>query len=148
MPQSYTCLTTHIIFSTKTRQPLIETSFADRLYGYIGGIVRDSNSTLLAAGGMPDHVHLLVRCHPSVAMADLLRLIKSNSSKWMHDTISRDFGWQAGYAAFSVSRSNINPVAAYIARQLEHHQTQTFQEELIGFLERHGVEYDERYIWK
>src|SRR5262245_31164294 len=104
MPQSFACIINHIIFSTKNRLPLIHPELQPRLYEYIGGILRNEKCCLLAAGGMPDHVHLLVSESKELSRYETVRLIKSNSSKWVHETIpmSRDFAWQAGYAAFSV----------------------------------------------
>jgi REP element-mobilizing transposase RayT len=98
---------------------------------------------------MPDHVHWLVSLHQRLAMADALKMIKSCSSKWMHETFvdRRGFAWQAGYGAFAVSYSNLPKVEAYIRSQAEHHRTTTFQEEFLAFLKRHRLAYDERYLW-
>ena len=149
MPQSYTSLHYHLIFSTKNRLPSITPDLQPRLYEYIGGILRGANSVLLAAGGMPDHVHLLVGVNKELAIAETLRTVKAGSSRWVHDTFAeqRSFAWQAGYGAFSVSYSHLGRVKAYVARQAEHHRKRTFQEEFVLFLRRHGVEYDERYLW-
>ncbi|MFO0956535.1 MAG: transposase [Isosphaeraceae bacterium] len=120
-----------------------------RLYDYLGGILRIEGSPLLAAGGMPDHVHLLVSLGRSMAIADLLRIIKANSSRWVHGEFPTPMGfaWQAGYAAFSVSASNRGRVEEYIQGQAEHHRTVTFQDEYRAFLRRHGIAFDERYVW-
>ena len=149
MGQSFTCLHYHLIFSTKRRAPQITPEFRQRLYDYIGGILKNENGSLIAAGGTGDHVHLLARLHAQTSVADALRIIKTNSSKWMHETLANksDFAWQTGYAAFAVSRSNMASVRRYIETQEAHHRRVTFQEELIVFLEKHGLEYDERYIW-
>jgi REP element-mobilizing transposase RayT len=149
MPQSFASLTCHVIFSTKNREPLIVNNLRDRLYSYIGGVCRNSGDCLLFAGGMADHVHLLVSLGKGTAIADCVRDIKSNSSGWVHETFPhlRGFAWQAGYGAFTVSYSNIARVKGYIERQAEHHRVRTFQEELIAFLKRHHIEYDERYLW-
>lgn len=150
MPQSFASLHVHIIFSTKNREPTMTPDFQTRLYEYIGGILRAEGARLLAAGGMPDHVHLLVSLTREQSLAEAARQIKANSSKWIHETFpdKRSFAWQAGYGAFSVSYSNIDSVKQYIARQPEHHRRRTFQDEFIEFLERHGIEYDPRYIWE
>ncbi|MCK4658042.1 MAG: IS200/IS605 family transposase [Phycisphaerae bacterium] len=149
MGHSYTALYYHIVFSTKNRTPQITSEFHTRLYDYIGGIVKGENGTLLAAGGMPDHVHLLVAFHATECVADMLRRIKTNSSKWIHETRpdKRHFAWQPGYGAFTVSRSNLDQVQAYIENQKTHHAHLSFEEEFISFLKRHGVPYDEKYIW-
>ena len=141
MPNSCTCLNYHIIFSTKDRYPFLEARHTERLYAYIGGVIRDLRGALLAAGGMPDHVHLLASLHPATSISDTLRQLKSGSSSWIHDTWPelRKFAWQDGYAAFSVSASAIDDVRAYVAGQAEHHRTRTFQDELRAFLSRHGI---------
>jgi len=149
MPASYTCLYYHIIFSTRRRLPLITPDINERLYQYLGGIMTNQQGRLIAAGGAADHVHLLASLHPQTSLSDVLRLAKTNSSKWVHETFAdqRDFGWQDGYAAFSVSSSAVPRVRAYIEAQEAHHRRVSFQEELIRFLKRHQVAYDERYIW-
>ena len=148
MPQSFASLHCHIIFSTKHRQPLITPEFQPRLFEYIGGTLRNQSCCLVAAGGMPDHVHLLVSLGRTLSVADAVRLIKSNSSEWIHDDLHLpDFQWQTGYGAFAVSYSNIDSVKAYLANQEEHHRTRTFQDEFREFLRRHHLEWDERYVW-
>jgi REP-associated tyrosine transposase len=146
---TFTHLLYHLIFSTKGRQPLIDPELQPRLFAYLGGIVRELNGQATAIGGMPDHVHLLVHVPPTIAISDALRVIKTNSSKWVHETgpERHHFAWQAGYGAFSMSRSHREAVADYIARQAEHHRRRSFQEEFLEFLKRHDLEYDERYIW-
>ncbi len=111
MPQSYTDLLTDFVFSTKDRLELIAASFREGLYGYVGGICTNVDCTLVAIGGMPDHIHMLVLRHPTVAEAELMRVVKANSSKWLHE---RDvqFAWQKGSGAFAVSRSNAEEVRA------------------------------------
>jgi REP element-mobilizing transposase RayT len=149
MPQSFTSLHYHLVFSTKYREPTITPPLRPRLYDYLGGIVRGEGGVLLAAGGVADHVHLLARLHQQTAPADLLRILKANSSKWVHDTFpdSGRFGWQTGYGAFSVSYSQLETVKGYVARQEDHHRRVTFQDEFRLFLTRHGIGFDERYLW-
>ncbi len=149
MPQSFACLPIHLVFSTKNREPLIHPTMADRLHGYIGGVLRGDGNVLMLAGGMPDHVHLLVSLSRQSAVADVVRGIKSVSSGWVHSTYSKlaGFAWQAGYGAFAVSYSNIEGVTRYIRTQAEHHRVRSFKEEYRAFLDRHGIEYDERYVW-
>ena len=117
---------------------------------YVGGVVRDLKCSLLKIGGAADHFHLLTTMHQSLALADFVKEIKVASSKWIHETFEKqkDFGWQDGYAAFTVSKSIVGDVEKYIASQEEHHRRKTFQEELLALLERHGVAYDEQYIWR
>ena len=107
---TFTKLNYHLVFSTKNRRPLIEPVWADRFFGFIGGIVRQERGVLLAAGGMPDHIHLLVGFRPDGSLSDLLRAIKSHSSGWVHDEFTKDFAWQEGYSAFTVSYSLMESV--------------------------------------
>ncbi len=148
MSHTYTNLLTHVIFSTKDRAPLITASLHDDLLAYTGGIVREISGTLRAANARPDHVHLLCSLPPTLATSDALRLIKTNSSRWVHrERALPGFDWQAGYGAFSVSHSMAPSVIRYIGDQEKHHRRVTFQEELIAFLKKNGVRYDERFIW-
>ncbi|HEY5311474.1 MAG TPA: IS200/IS605 family transposase [Pirellulales bacterium] len=146
---SFTCLNYHLVFSTKHRQPFIAEVWQQRLFDYIGGIVRQQGGVLLAAGGMPDHIHLLAKISKSVAIADGMRDIKANSSKWVHDEIpgQASFAWQSGYGAFTVSYSGLDSARRYLAGQKEHHRVRTFQEEFLELLRRHEIEFDERYLW-
>jgi putative transposase len=150
MPHTYTNLLSHCIFSTKDRVPDIDADLLPKLCAYMGGIVRSIGGVALLINGVTDHVHLLASLPPALSMSDAMRLIKTNSSKWVHEQwpARAAFAWQTGYGAFSVSKSNVEAVSAYIAHQEEHHKTMTFQEEFIAFLTRHGIEYDERYIWQ
>lgn len=129
MPQSLSNLLVHAVFSTKLREPLLSSDLRVRLDPYMGGISRELNCPVLAIGGVEDHTHLLVALHPTTALADWIRVIKSNSSKWIHETFPdrRNFAWQSGYGAFAVSASNRDDVVDYIRRQPEHHRTRTFQ---------------------
>src|SRR5947207_3084243 len=125
MPQSFTCLHHHFIFSTKGRVPLLDSEIQSRLWEYFGGTLRSAKCTLLAAGGMPDHVHLLVGMNKELAVSECLRHIKANSSAWIHKTFPQlqSFAWQAGYGAFAVSYSGLDAIKNYIANQEEHHRT-------------------------
>jgi putative transposase len=149
MPQSFASLHYHVVFSTKNREPFIDRGLQPRLYEYVGGILRSHDGVFLAAGGMPDHVHLLVGLHRETAVAEAVKLVKAHSSKWIHDTFPdrQGFAWQTGYGAFTVSFSHMSRVKAYIAGQEEHHRKRTFKEEFVAFLDRHGLSYDERYLW-
>jgi REP element-mobilizing transposase RayT len=149
MPNTYTNLLFHIVYGTKYRKPLIKAEWQDDLYGDMGGIIRDQKGILLSAGGMPDHVHLLAKLPPTIAVSDMLRLIKANSSKWAGE---RDdvpyFEWQEGYAAFSVSESQVDRVRDYVLHQEEHHRTMPFKQEYLGLLRKHKIEFDERYVFE
>ena len=148
MAHTYTNLLFHIVFSTKDRAPLITRTRRDRLYEYLGGIIRGERGSLIEIGGVGDHVHLLVRFRPEPSMAEMMRRLKANSSTWMNETYRGEpaFHWQTGYAGFSVSESAVNDVRAYIRRQEEHHRTRSFREELIALLRCHRVPYEERYL--
>jgi len=148
MPSTYANLLYHIIFSTKHREPLVVDAWKEELYRYMGGIIRSKGGISLEIGGMPDHVHILAKLKPAISVADMLKLIKANSSKWINDekVLGKGFAWQVGYAAFSVSESQVEAVRRYIRNQEEHHRKQSFQEELIALLQRHGVEYNLQYL--
>jgi REP element-mobilizing transposase RayT len=149
VPQSFAAAYLHVIFSTKDRRPLIAADLAPRLYEYLAGTARGNKCRLTAAGGVADHVHLLVSLGREIAIADLVRELKAGSSRWVHDTFPEmaDFAWQAGYGAFSVSASMLDRVTRYINNQAEHHKKQSFQDEYREFLRKHGIEWDERYVW-
>ena len=149
MPSTYTNLLYHLVFSTKNRIPLITHGLQEELYKYIGGIIRNEGGVLLEIGGTNDHVHLLTKFKPAISVSEILNRIKANSSKWAnrHKMPMRNFRWQEGYAAFSVSESRVPTVAEYIRNQEEHHRKQTFQEEFVALLKRHGIDHDPRYLW-
>lgn len=150
MSHSFTQLLTYIVFSTKNREPHIDAEIKPHVYAYMGGIVKKELGGIpLAINGTTDHIHLLLRLPPTVALADTLRTIKANSSRWVHErwTSRAAFKWQTGYGAFSVSQSNTASVSRYIARQEEHHRSASFQHEMISFLRKHGIDYDERHLW-
>jgi REP element-mobilizing transposase RayT len=148
MPQSYVCLHYHLVFSIKNRAPAITPEIEPRLWEYLGGLVRGIGGTPIQIGGVEDHVHLLVTLRQEPALSTMLRDIKAGSSGWVHETFpaARDFWWQTGYGAFTVSHSNIDAVKAYIADQREHHGKMSFVDEFRRLLEKHGVEFDEEYL--
>lgn len=129
---------------------MLTPDIAPRIHEYIAGIVRTISGTPVIVGGTDDHVHVLACLDKTSALSDILRIIKSNSSKWMHETYPemKDFAWQEGYGAFTVSVTGIDQIRRYIEKQLAHHRTVTFQEEFLEFLARHNIPYDDRYIWK
>ncbi len=147
---TFTNLLFHVVYSTKYRKPMIEKTWQDKLYGYVGGVIRENKGTLLCMGGVEDHVHLLTRFSPTIAISDMLRLIKGNSSKMVNDKIKPriPFEWQSGYGAFSVSESQCEKVRAYILNQEVHHRKRTFEEEFIAMLEHHKFTYDLRYVFE
>ena len=147
--QALVSLTTHIIFSTKNREPFITAEIEPELFAYIGGILKNNESRLLDAGGTADHVHLLVSQSKNLALSSLMKDVKKDSSSWLKTKGKefRNFHWQDGYGAFSVGVREIGGLKKYIAGQKEHHRKRSFQEELIEFLNEYGVQYDERYLW-
>lgn len=147
---TFTNLLFHIIYSTKYRKPWIAPAWQDELYGYIGGIIRENKGTLLKIGGVEDHVHLLASLSPTLAISDVLRVVKTNASKWVNerDDVNYKFQWQPGFAAFSVSYSQVPGVTAYIASQAEHHRQKTFEQEYLTILKRHNIEFDMRYVFE
>jgi REP element-mobilizing transposase RayT len=149
MAGTFSCLDYHIVCSTKYRRQTILEQFREELYQYVGGIIRTEHGHLYEIGGMPDHVHLLVGIPPRIAVSDMIRVVKTNSSKWVNQQHgeNRRFGWQTGYGAFSVSASQSATVRRYIQNQPEHHRQLSFEQEYLELLERHGVAYDLQYVF-
>ncbi len=149
MGQSLHVKYSHLVFSTKHREPTISADIEERLYAYLGGIVSDLGGRPLAIGGMPDHVHLIIRDSKAVADMQMIKDLKGGSSKWVNETAEMrgKFSWQSGYGWFSVSPKGLDAARTYVLNQKEHHKTQTFQDEFRKFLKQYGVEYDERYVW-
>lgn len=150
MGATYSKILLHFAFSTKHREPLITLDLQPRLYDYIGGVIRGEKGSLYAIGGMPDHVHLLVRWRPDESVSELMRKLKGNSSGWVHKSFpkARGFAWQEGYGVFSVSKSQEEKVKSYIETQEEHHRQVDLKQEYLAMLEAHEVEYDPRYVWE
>lgn len=149
MPQSLTKNYLHIVFSTKYRQPLIHEPVQNELYNYIGGTCRELEYYPVQIGGYTDHMHILCILSKKIMFMQLLKEVKSSSSKWMKtkgDSL-RNFYWQRGYGAFSVNPAQIDVVKAYIQNQKAHHEKKTFQDEYRYFLNKYNIEYDERYVW-
>ena len=146
---TYTSLNYHIVFGTKHRKPLLTEAVRTETYKYISGIIANKDGQLLEIGGIDDHVHLLTSCSPRFALSDFIRDIKANSSKWLHEEKRAvRFGWQTGYGAFTVSCSQVETVRAYIRNQAEHHRKLTFAEEFRAILERHGIAFEEKYLFE
>jgi len=149
MGDTYTSLHYHFVFSTKHREPWISQTVEERVWSFLGGIARENKLVPILVGGMPDHIHMAVGAPPTITVSKVIQQIKGGSSKWIKDAFPnmRGFAWQDGYGAFSVSKSNMPTLNAYIQNQRDHHRTRTFQEEFLELLRRHEIEYDERYIW-
>lgn len=149
MSHSYISSYYHCVFSTKERRRQIDQALQERLWPYLGGIARANRMKTLAVGGVEDHIHLLLSMPSTLSIAESMQRIKGASSKWVHDEFPgrRDFAWQEGYGAFSVGVSQLSATKRYIDNQRDHHAKQTFEEEYLAFLEKHGIEYDERYVF-
>lgn len=149
MPGTYTSILLHVVFSTKHREPWISPDLRERLYPYLGGIIRSDKGVLYEVGGVEDHIHLYLRWRPDRSISDFMRDLKSGSSLWVHQEFPklRAFAWQEGYSAFSVSKSQEGAVKAYIAGQEEHHRKEDFKTELLRMLRLNEVELDERYVF-
>ncbi|MDA0812194.1 MAG: IS200/IS605 family transposase [Verrucomicrobia bacterium] len=149
MPQSLHSNFVHIVFSTKSREPMIGDDVAGRIHSYLAGIAQDQSAVSISINGMPDHVHLLIKSSKTVADANFMKELKGGSSSWINKNkiIPGHFKWQAGYGWFSVSPKDTDQVVSYIQNQAEHHKKVTFQEEYRKFLKSYNIEYDERYVW-
>lgn len=143
---SYRDVNLHLIWATKDRRRYLPADRMNALARYLAGAVRNMNGEAYAIDGPEDHVHLAVTLPPTLSLADFVRELKCNSSRWVKERGEDDFGWQDGYAAFSVSRSILPKVVAYIESQQEHHATMSYEDELKAILEKHGVGYDPQYI--
>ena len=148
MSSSYCNLLYHIVFSTKNREPLLQSSIRSRIHEYLGGAIRGEGGVALIVNGTADHIHILAKLRQDKALSNLVGEVKANSSGWISRTFKecRSFGWQEGYGAFTVSESQVSKLRHYIERQEEHHRTVSFLEELKAILRTHNLPFDERYL--
>jgi putative transposase len=149
MSQSLSCVLVHVVFSTKDRAPVVDSAVRPALNGYLATVARNSGCECFRVGAAADHVHLAIRISRTVTIANLVEELKTSSSKWLkaQSPALTGFAWQAGYGAFSIGPASLKALERYIDTQEEHHRTRTFQQEYREFLERYGVDYDERYVW-
>ena len=149
MPQSLARLHVHLIFSTKHRERFITNAVRDSLHAYMATVLQNLGCAPVLINSVEDHVHILFELARTVSVSQAVEDVKKSSSKWIKTQGNEfaGFAWQAGYGAFAVSESNVPVVRNYIAGQQEHHRVKSFQEEYRAFLERHGVAFDERYVW-
>lgn len=149
MSHSYISQLMHCVFSTEERKAWITSELQTRLFPYIGGIARMNKMKLISAGGVQDHVHILISMPKTLDIAHAMQLIKGGSSKWIHDESAqhRLFEWQEGYGAFSIGISEVERTVNYINNQAEHHKRKDFKTEFISFLDKHFIEYDDRYVF-
>jgi REP element-mobilizing transposase RayT len=146
MSHSYAQTVIHVVFSTKDRRKTISSEFQPRLWSYAAGICKRQGIFLHGVGGMGDHIHLLIQIPPTIALANAILTIKSNSSRWAHEE-GQKLAWQKGYAAFSVSASNIPAVVQYIQNQQAHHRKMSFEEEFVTLLRKHGVAFEPKFVF-
>ncbi len=139
----------HIVFSTKNRQRWLTDGFREKVFAYMAGTANDLNGFAIKIGGFYDHAHLLVRIPAKIAVSEFVGQLKASTSKHINETsgLMRKFGWQDGFGAFTVSLSSKDAVVAYIENQMEHHRKQTFEDEYLAMLTKHGIEYDPRYVF-
>jgi len=149
MPQSLACLHIHLIFSTKNREALLSDDLRAELNAYMATVIRNLDCHPVIINSVADHAHILAGLSRTLSVSEVVKDIKTATSRWIksRDRALDTFAWQKGYAAFAVSASNIQNVREYIANQTEHHRIKSFQEEYRAFLNRHGVAFDERYVW-
>jgi putative transposase len=149
MPNTYSQLYIQIVFAVQGRKSFIKESFREELQKYISGIISGQKQKLLAIYCMPDHTHIFLSMKPNVAISDLVRDIKSNSSSFLKDkNFVKDFSWQEGFGAFSYSKSQSKNVIDYVLNQPNHHKKITFKEEYLDFLKKFEIEYDEKYLFE
>ncbi len=150
MPQSLAQVYLHLIWSTKNRIPFLkDEQLRTEMHSYLAGACKSMNSPPLKVGGVDDHVHVACRLSRKIAISDLARGLKRESSKWIkkRDTSLANFFWQEGYGAFSVSPAHVEALQQYITKQAEHHRREDFKEEFRRLLQKYEVEFDEKYIW-
>jgi REP element-mobilizing transposase RayT len=149
MSQSLAKLLTHLVYSTKHREPFIHDGLRDELHRYTAAILKDLDSPAILINSVEDHIHILFSLSKNHALKDVVEKVKKETSKWIkrRDPALNCFYWQSGYGAFSVSQSNVKPVVKYITGQREHHRKVSFQDEFRAFLKRYEIEFDERYVW-
>ena len=149
MPQSLAKNLIHLIYSTKNRERLLGEDIRDELHRYSAGILKEWDSPAILINSVEDHIHILFCLSKNHALCDVVEQVKKGSSKWLKTkgTAYKNFFWQAGYGAFSVSQSSVKSVMKYIETQDEHHRRNTFQDEFRAFLKRYEIPYDERYVW-
>ena len=148
MPSTHLSLHYHLVFSTKDREPWLAPTPRSRVHQYLPGVIRGLDGVPHAVGGMGDHVHVLAGLRTTRCLADVMRELKSESSRWIHQELGLyGFAWQEGYGGFTVSASQLEQVRAYVLGQEDHHRGTTFQEEYVAMLQRGLVQYEERYLW-
>ena len=149
MANTYSKIYIHAIFAVKYRQSLISKSFSEDLYSYMAGIINSEGQFPIRINGMPDHIHLAFVIKPSIKVSDLIRVVKTNSSKWVNDrgVLEHEFAWQRGFGAFSYGQSQVKDLINYIENQERHHNRRSFEEEYLGFLDAFEIDFKERFLF-
>lgn len=148
MASTHLSLHYHLVFSTKNREAWLSPTHRQRVHEYIGGILRNMDGIAHAVGGTGDHIHIAAGLRATHCLADVMREVKSESSRWIHEELRlAGFAWQEGYGAFTFAAPDLEAVRAYVLNQEEHHRVKTFQEEYVAMLKRGMVEYEERFLW-
>ncbi|MBK6523598.1 MAG: IS200/IS605 family transposase [Sphingobacteriaceae bacterium] len=150
MTNTYTQIHLQIVFAVKYREGAIRSPWKNELYKYITKIIQNNGHKMICINGMPDHIHILIGLRPAQSISELLREVKSNSSKWINEKklVSGKFEWQEGYGAFSYSKRDLRNVIDYIENQEIHHSTVSFKMEYESFLKEFEIEYNERFVFK
>ena len=149
MANTYTQIYVQVVFAVRGRECAIRSEWREQLFKYIAGILKNQGVKLIAIGGVEDHIHILLALNPKIALSDLIRDVKANSSRFINEKrlVRGRFYWQEGFGAFSYSRSQLDRVAKYILNQEQHHARQAFKDEYLGLLKRYDIEYDDRYLF-
>jgi putative transposase len=150
MANTYTQLNMHVVFSVKGRENILPAKIRPEIFKYISGILTNNNQYSLAVNGYKDHVHVFFEMQPTISLSEIVRIVKSNSSKWINDNkmMPGKFSWQSGYGGFSYSRSQRNNVIQYIMKQEEHHKKKTFREEYLELLKVFEINFEEQYVFE
>lgn|SRR5262245_36009764 len=150
MANTFSQIYIQTVFAVSERQSLIKHDFKEELYKYITGIVRNQGQKLITINGMPDHIHILIGLRPAMALADLVKEIKTDSTKFVNKRrfVRGRFSWQEGYGAFSYGHSQLDKIIRYIQNQERHHQRQSFRDEYMTLLRKFDIAFEEKYVFK
>src|SRR5665648_11088 len=150
MPGTFSQIYIHIVFAVKNRDSLIHSSWEERLYQYITGVVQNKGQKMLAINGVNNHIHFMIGMKPSCCLSDLVREVKKSSNEWIKENRLNKyrFNWQEGFGAFSYSHSQLDQVIKYVMNQKEHHKKKGFREEYLDLLKKFEIEYDEKYLFE
>lgn len=150
MANTYSQIYIQVVFAVKNRNALIRSSWEEKLFQYITGIIKNKEQKLIAINGVTDHIHIFIGLKPNCCLSDLVREVKKASTVFINDNklSKHKFNWQAGFGAFSYSKSHIDTVYNYIMNQKAHHKKKTFKEEYLDFLKKYDIPYKEKYLFE